>query len=43
MSKVLIQVEDLHTAFFTRKGVVKAVQLASKLNGHQFKSVQVND
>jgi len=25
MSKVLLQVEDLHTAFFTRKGVVKAV------------------
>jgi oligopeptide/dipeptide ABC transporter ATP-binding protein len=25
MSKVILQVEDLHTAFFTRKGVVKAV------------------
>lgn len=25
MSKVLLQVEDLHTFFFTRKGVVKAV------------------
>jgi oligopeptide/dipeptide ABC transporter ATP-binding protein len=25
MSKVLLQVEDLHTAFFTRRGVVKAV------------------
>ncbi len=25
MSKVLLQVEDLHTFFFTRKGMVKAV------------------
>jgi oligopeptide/dipeptide ABC transporter ATP-binding protein len=25
MSKVILRVEDLHTAFFTRKGVVKAV------------------
>ena len=25
MSEIILKVEDLHTAFFTRKGVVKAV------------------